>query len=63
MAMHKFKVGQTVFLQPTIANRLEDCAYKVRAQLPIHDGQFQYRIKSSTEPYEGVAKENELSLE
>jgi len=63
MAMHKLKVGQTVLLHLTIANRLKDCAYKASAQLPIHDGQFPYRIRCSTESYERVAKENELSLE
>lgn len=65
MATHKFKLGQTVFLQPTIANRIvERGPYEVTKRLPVQsDGQIQYRIKSSNEPYERVANESELSLE
>jgi hypothetical protein len=65
MDMHKFKVGQTVFLQPTIANRIvERHPYEVTKQLPVQsDGQIHYRIKCSSEPYERVANESELSLD
>ncbi len=65
MATHKFKPGQTVFLQPTIGNRIvERGPYEVTKRLPVQsDGQIQYRIKTSSEPYERVANEGELSLE
>jgi hypothetical protein len=64
MATHKFKLGRTVFLQPTIFNRdVARGAYEVTKQLPERDGQFEYRIKSSSEPHERVVKESELSLE
>ena len=64
MATNKFKLGQTVFLQPTIFNRdAARGAYEVTKQLPERDGQFEYRIKSSREPHERVAKESELSSE
>lgn len=65
MATHKFKPGQTVFLQPTTANRIvERGSYEVTKRLPVQsDGQVQYRIKTSSEPYERVANEGELSLE
>ena len=65
MATHKFKLGQTVFLQPTVLNRLAvRRAYEVTKQLPVQkDGQFEYRIRSSSEPFERVAKESDLSLE
>ena len=65
MATHKFKLGQTVFLQPTIANRIAGRGpYEVTKRLPVQsDGQIQYRIKNSSEPYERVANEIELSLE
>jgi hypothetical protein len=32
----------------------------VLSQLPSRDGELQYRIKSSREPYERVVKEGEL---
>jgi hypothetical protein len=63
-AAHKFKLGRSVFLQPTIFNR--DAArgtFEVTRQLPERDGQFEYRIKSSSEPHERVVKESDLSLE
>lgn len=34
--------------------------YKVLCELPSRDGEAQYRIKSSSEPYERVVKEGEL---
>ncbi len=64
IATHKFKLGQSVFLQPTTFNRdAARGAFEVIKQLPERDGQFEYRIKSSREPHERVAKESELSLE
>jgi hypothetical protein len=64
MATHKFKLGQTVFLQPTILNRVAArSAFEVTKQLPERDGQFEYRIKSSREPHERGVRESELSLE
>ncbi len=65
MVTHKFKLGQTVFLQPTVLNRLAvHQAYEVTKQLPVEkDGQFEYRIRNPSEPFERVAKEGDLSLE
>jgi hypothetical protein len=45
MAAHKFKLRQTVFLQPTTFNRdFAGGAYEVTKQLPERDGQFEYRM-------------------
>jgi hypothetical protein len=64
MAMHKFKLGRSVFLQATIFNRdAPRGAYEVTKQLPERDGQLEYRVKSSREPHERVVRESELSLE
>jgi hypothetical protein len=61
-AVHKFRLGRSVILQPTIFNRdAVRGAYEVMAQLPERDGQFEYRIKSRGEPHERVAKESDLS--
>ena len=60
--MHKFKLGRSVFLQPTIFNRdAPRGAFEVIKQLPERDGQFEYRIKSRGEPHERVVKESDLS--
>jgi hypothetical protein len=62
-AVHKFKVGRSVFLQSAAFNRdAARGAYEVTAQLPERDGQFEYRIKSRGEPHERVVKEGDLSL-
>jgi hypothetical protein len=43
MATNKFKLGQTVFLQPTIFNRdAARGAYEVTKQLPERNGHFEY---------------------
>ena len=62
MAEHKFKVGQTVDYSPgrrgaPAMSRL----YKIVRLLPPEDGQLLYRIKGSSEPYERVAREQDLS--
>jgi len=60
--MHKFKLRQTVFLKPTSLNSgAARGAYEVTKQLPGRDGEFEYRIKSSSEPHERAVMENEIS--
>jgi hypothetical protein len=59
--MHKFKVGQTVQLIPTVQHR--DSVgrdYKILRQLPETGGQFSYRIRSAAEPHERVVAETAL---
>ena len=55
--MHKFKIGQRLF-----PARLDvpDGAYVVIKRLPMRDGEFEYQIKSLTEPDERVVRESEL---
>jgi hypothetical protein len=55
--MHKFKIGERLF--PAGLDVL-DGAYVVIKRLPMHDGEFQYQIKSLTEPDERVVRESEL---
>lgn len=62
MTVHKFRVGQVVdFIpsRPGVPASVRD--YKILRLLPA-DGQMpMYRIKTIAEPYERVAKENELA--
>jgi hypothetical protein len=66
MPDHKFRVGQIVRLSPTIISRnIPDRVYEVTKQLPESVGEYryreyQYRIKSISEPYERVVRESEL---
>ena len=55
--MHKFKIGARLF-----PARLDvpDGAYVVIKRLPKRDGEFEYQIKSVTEPDERVVRESEL---
>ena len=59
---HKFKVGETVSytIGPFGRARATDI-YKITQLLPSHGEDQQYRIKSSNEPHERVAKERELA--
>ena len=64
MADHKFRLGQRV----TLAERgLRDNAargtYTIIKTLPERDGEFDYKIKSVSEPHERVARESELRRE
>ena len=63
MPDHKFHVGQVVSYRP--AYRYADApggVYTVTRRLPKgDDGQFEYRIKHSSEEHEQIAKESELT--
>jgi len=62
MARHRYKVGQAVDFSPgrwgPPASARE---YKVLRLLPFEGGDLLYRIKSSAETFERVAKESELT--
>jgi hypothetical protein len=57
--MYRFKIGDTVFLERSLA--VPGGAYVITRQLPEHDGEFEYRIKSAREPHERVVSESQLS--
>jgi hypothetical protein len=62
MLAHKFKVGQVVGYVPgRLSLPASDGPYKVIRLLPVENGQVHYRIKSTSETFERVARESELS--
>jgi hypothetical protein len=64
MAEHKFRAGQRVTLAANFANRNAGGAgYVVTRQLPERGGEFEYRVKSVSEPHERVVRESELARE
>lgn len=56
---HKFKVGQTVGLVPSLRHGAKG-AYQIVSLRPSEDGSKQYRIKSKEEAYERVVTESDL---
>jgi hypothetical protein len=57
---HKFKIGDTVFLEHSLA--VPGGAWcVVTGRLPERHGDFEYRIKRATEPHERVVDESRLS--
>ncbi len=62
MALPKFKVGQMVDLQasPRFGAGTTMRGYKILRLLPHDSGERLYRIKTTTEAYERIAKESEL---
>jgi len=56
--MHKFKIGQTVYLERSLS--VAGGVYVVNKRLPESDGEFEYRIKSVNEPHERVVRESQL---
>ena len=62
MAYHKYKVGQLVDFAPSRpGGATPGRQYEVIRLLPADGGEFQYRVKSKSEPFERVARESELS--
>jgi len=60
----KFRAGQRVTLAPNATSRHGGGGgYVITRQLPERDGEFEYRIKSMSEPHERVARESDLARE
>ena len=61
---HSFITGNMVRLNKRARPRnAAPGSYKVFAQLPERDGQFQYRVKSGYEPFYRTVTENELEAD
>ena len=59
---HRFALGHTVRLSRSLVlPNVVAGDYTIIALLPARDGEFQYRVKSTLEPYERVVKEDELT--
>jgi hypothetical protein len=62
MAVHKYKIGQTVSYSPgRSAMAASSREYKIIRLLPPEDGQNLYRIKGISETFERMARESDLS--
>ncbi|MDI1346628.1 MAG: hypothetical protein PSV22_21410 [Pseudolabrys sp.] len=58
---HKYQVGETVyFTSPNFGRAAASGTYMVIKLLPSESDDYQYRIKSSGEAFERVAKESQL---
>jgi len=61
MHAHKYRVGETVYYtSPTFGRAAATGSYTVVKLLPSEGDDYQYRIKSSGEAFERVAKESQL---
>ena len=61
---HKFGVGETVYFTPSsVARPAASGTYEVIRLLPTDGDDCQYRIKSSTEAFERVARESQLAVD
>jgi len=63
MSRHKYKVGQAVDFSPGGRWGLPAASreYKILRLLPFEGDDLLYRIKSSAETFERIAKERELA--
>ena len=58
---HKYEIGQAVFYNaPTFGRAPAAGAFTIVKHLPTDGEEHQYRIKSSGEAFERVAKESQL---
>lgn len=61
MQAHKYRVGDTVYYtSPSFGRAAANGSYTVVKLLPSDGDDYQYRIKSSGEAFERVAKESQL---
>jgi hypothetical protein len=61
---HKFGVGETVyFTASNVTHPAASGTYEVIRLLPTDGDDFQYRIKSSIEAFERVARESQLAVD
>ena len=61
MPSHKFHVGESVTLIPSIRRSVSGGIYQVTKQLPHNGRDFEYHIKSAHEKHQRVAGERELT--
>lgn len=59
---HKFKVGQTVDLIPSISRFAANGRYQIVGLRPVDGEVPQYTIRSTQEPHERVIAEGDLIL-
>jgi hypothetical protein len=58
---HKYRLGQTVyFTSKPLGHMAANGTYQIVKLLPPEGDEHQYRIKSSSEAFERVAKESQL---
>jgi hypothetical protein len=57
---HKFKIGQTVDLIPSISRSAAAGHYEIVSLRPADGGNPQYRVKSKSESHERVVSESDL---
>jgi hypothetical protein len=60
--IHKFRVGQTVDLVPSMSRRAAGGHYQIVSLRPADGENPQYRIRSKSESYERVVAESDLVL-
>jgi len=59
MPSHKFHIGETVTLIPSISRNVAGGIYQVTKQLPHNGLDFEYHIKSANEQHQRLARESE----
>ncbi len=58
---HKYRVGETVYYtSPTFGRAAASGRYTIVKLLPSESDDYQYRIKSTNEAFERVARESQL---
>ena len=59
---HKFRIGQTVDLVPSLSRSAARGHYEIVSLRPADGGNPQYRIKNRSESHERVVSESDLIL-
>ena len=62
MPIHRFHIGQTVFLTPSLGLNIPGGACIITKQLPEREGEYEYRVRSINEPHERVVRESQMKI-
>ena len=60
MTIHKFKIGQTVYLISFRNDNAPGGTYVVIKRMPEHNGEYEYQVRSSYEQYQRVVRESQI---
>jgi hypothetical protein len=60
MTIHKFKIGQTVYLISFRGENARGGTYVVIKRMPEHNGEYEYQVRSSYEQHQRVVRESQL---
>jgi hypothetical protein len=61
MPTHNLRSARPFISKPRVTKNLPGGAYVITQKMPDHNGEFEYRVRSTSEAHERVVGESQLS--